>query len=164
MTAWSADERYEALVREHGDALLRLAVLITGNAHDGEDAVQDALIQVAAKWRETAEQSQLAYLKRAVANRAIDVTRRRRDILTDAVPESAVEPDFLAFDEDRAFFRMLQHLPQRQRAVLVLRFYANLDDRAIGRALGCTASTVRSQAHHAMRRLRADAALTQGRA
>jgi hypothetical protein len=41
MATWRADARYTRLVQEHGSALLRLAVMLTGNRHDAEDAVQD---------------------------------------------------------------------------------------------------------------------------
>lgn len=164
MTAWAGDERYTALVRQHGDELLRLGVLLTGNRHDAEDAVQDALIAVAGRWTSDEPRSGIAYLRRAVSNRAIDILRGRRDILTHEVPEiSREDAALLRYDDDRAFFGMLQGLPTRQRATLILRFYADLDDRTIGRILGCSVATVRSQAHHALNKLRADESLAEGR-
>jgi RNA polymerase sigma factor (sigma-70 family) len=162
MASWAADDRYTALVREHGGALLRLATLLTGNVHDGEDAMQDALIQVAQAG--TQPRDELAYLKRAVANRAVDLLRRRRDILTDTPPErTSLDAEFLRLEEDREFFRMLERLPPRQRQTLILRYYADLDDRAIARALGVSAVTVRTQARHALTKLRADEALLERR-
>jgi RNA polymerase sigma-70 factor (sigma-E family) len=156
MTGWNADERFHALVAEHADTLLRIALMLTGNRHDAEDAVQDALITVAERWNEAAPQSGLAYLKRAVSNRAIDLIRKRRDVITDDLPEVAVEDaGLLRTEDDRAFAARLVRLPLRQRATLVLRFQADLDDRSIAKILGCSVQTVRSQAHRGLATLRA---------
>ena len=158
MAGWSADERFDALVAQHADALLRLAIMLTGNRHDAEDVVQDALVAVAERWDASSPRSGYAYLKKAVSNRAIDVIRKRHDIITDVLPETAFdEPGFFRFDEDRAFFARLAVLPVRQRATLILRFYADLDDRTVGRILDCSVATVRSQAHRALATLRAQA-------
>lgn len=153
MTSWRADERYTALVSERGGALLRLAVLMTGNVHDAEDVVQDVLIAAASAWPVA---QPMAYLKRAVANRCIDLIRKRRDVLTDAPPERAVDDaGYLRHDETRAFVELVRSLPERQRAVVVLRYQADLDDRTIARMLDISIHTVRSQAQHAFATLRA---------
>jgi RNA polymerase sigma factor (sigma-70 family) len=45
-------------------------------------------------------------------------------------------------------------LPERQRAVVVLRYYEDLTEAQIAEALRCSTGTVKSQAHDAMRALR----------
>jgi RNA polymerase sigma factor (sigma-70 family) len=45
-------------------------------------------------------------------------------------------------------------LPERQRAVVVLRYYEDLTESQTADVLGCTIGTVKSQAHDAMRSLR----------
>jgi RNA polymerase sigma factor (sigma-70 family) len=101
------------------------------------------------------------YLKRAVANRCIDIMRKRRDVLTEAVPERHYEePGFLRHEQTRRFYDLVQQLPERQREVLVLRFTADLDDAAIAKILGITVNTVRSQAQHALGKLRASDSVT----
>lgn len=50
----------------------------------------------------------------------------------------------------------LRMLPRQQRAVIVLRYYEDLDDKAIGDLLDCSAATVRAHASRALSRLRAD--------
>jgi RNA polymerase sigma factor (sigma-70 family) len=161
MAQWRADARYTRLVEEHGTRLLHLAIMLTGNRHDAEDVVQDVLISVASAWPVS---SPVAYLKRAVTNRSIDVMRKRRDVLTDAPPERAVEDlGFLRHEEHRRFFAMVRDLPPRQRETIVLRYYADLDDQAIAKILGCSIQTVRSQAHHALTKLRAAEAANSGK-
>ena len=49
---------------------------------------------------------------------------------------------------------MLDGLAPRARAVLVLRFYADLDDAAIAAEMGIAASTVRATASRALATLR----------
>lgn len=152
MTAWRADARYTRLVGEHADRLLHLAVLMTGNRHDAEDIVQDVLISVASAWPVAYP---LAYLKRAVANRCIDLIRKRREVPTDDVPDSSYfDLRFFEHEELNEFFALLHELPPRQRETLVLRYQFDLSDGTIAKMLGISVATVRSQAQHALRKLR----------
>lgn len=152
MPEWGGDARYLQLVQKHGTSLLHLAILLTGNRHDAEDVVQDALIAVAAKWPlpQTA-----AYLRRAVSNRAIDVIRARRESVMDELPDAArVDEGLFRFEDDEGFFARVNSLPERQRQTLILRYHADLDDRDIARMLDVTVETVRSQAHRGLAKLR----------
>ena len=152
MAAWRADARYTRLVGEHADRLLHLAVLMTGNRHDAEDIVQDVLISVASTWPVAYP---LAYLKKAVANRCIDLIRKRREVPTDDVPDIAYDDQrFFEHEELNEFFVLLQDLPPRQRETLVLRYQFDLTDSTIAKMLGISIATVRSQAQHALRKLR----------
>ncbi len=154
MATWGADARYTRLIEQHGETLMRFAVMLAGNRHDAEDAVQDVLISVAKAWPVARP---LPYLRRAVANRVVDLARKRRDVLTDILPESTYdEPRFLRHEEDREFFALVQELPERQRQAIVLRYLADLGDAEIAQLLGCSQQTVRSQVHHALNKLRAD--------
>jgi len=159
MAAWAGDARYTELVRTHGTSLLQLAVLLTGNRHDAEDIVQDALISVANSWSITRPTAGGAYLRRAVANRAIDVARSRREIASDEIPDAAhIDTGFLEYENDQRFFELLAALPERQRATLVLKYHAELGNRDIARILGVTVTTVRSQMQHGLAKLRAQQA------
>ena len=53
-----------------------------------------------------------------------------------------------------AMWRLVRDLPPRQRAVVVLRFYEDLDDAAIAAIMRCSAVTVRTQAMRALTTLR----------
>ena len=156
MSAWGADAQYTRLVEQHGTALLRLAVLLTGNRFDGEDALQEALISVAGSWKRTRPQQAVAYLKKSVANACFDLMKKRRDISVSDVPDSPVhDRRFLKYEDDQQFFALVNTLPEGQRSTLILRYFADLDDRAIAEILGVTPETVRSQAHRGLEKLRA---------
>lgn len=149
------DEEYTSLLAEHGERLTRLAFLLTGNRADAEDAVQDAVISVASRWGSMSRQSPVGYLRTAVTRRAIDIVRRRRHVPLDLLLDLGdTDSGFLRLEGDIEFVRLLQGLPEKQRAVLVLRYHQRLDDHDIGRILGCTAMTVRSQASRALAKLR----------
>ena len=161
MTTWGADARYTRLVHEKGSALLRLAMLMTGNRHDAEDVVQDVLISVASAWP---VKRPMAYLRRAVANRCVDLIRQRRELAVESPPEVRWDdPGFLRFDETRRFYELLQELPARQRETLVLRYQFDYNDATIAQVLGITIATVRSQAQHGLRKLRMSENITAGK-
>ena len=50
--------------------------------------------------------------------------------------------------------RALRRLTHKQRAVIVLRFFEDLSPEDAAEVLGCSAGTVKSQTHHALRRMR----------
>jgi RNA polymerase sigma-70 factor (sigma-E family) len=152
MAAWGADARYTAMIDKHGRSLMHFAILLTGNHADAEDVVQDALIAVAERWSPS---HPLSYLRKAVANKAIDLIRKRRDIPTAEMPETLVEErGFLRHEHDESFFALVRSLPEGQRSTLILRYYADLDDGAIAAILGVSRATVRSQAMRGLDKLR----------
>jgi RNA polymerase sigma factor (sigma-70 family) len=139
---WPDDPGYEAFVRAHGETLLRLAALLTGNRDD-------------AQWSRVRGDTALAYMRTAVSRKAIDLRRRQRSAGVEPEEGFAEDPGFVRLEADAEFVGMLSALPDRQRAVLVLRYYADLDDAAVAKTLGCTVQTVRSQASRALAKLRA---------
>jgi RNA polymerase sigma factor (sigma-70 family) len=65
------------------------------------------------------------------------------------------EPDHATIHAERDALRAeLDRLPRRQRAVLVLRFYAGMTDAEIAEELDCSAGTVRGYASRALATLR----------
>ena len=152
-----ADDRLaevESLYRTRFRHFLRVATAITGSRELALEAVQDAFgdaIRSRATFR--GEGSLEAWVWRLVVNASRDARRR--------VEEMPMEPTAVA---DRANGRLdsselraaIAALPERQRLVLFLRYYADLDYRAIAEALEIktgTVSAMLNQAHHALRRL-----------
>jgi RNA polymerase sigma-70 factor (sigma-E family) len=139
---------FAGFVRDNTPALLRTAYLLTGNALQAEDLVQDTLVRLYPKWdRVQAADVPLAYVRRSLTNGFINQNRRasRREVAYEDVPER-VDPfdpvDQLA-DRDQ-IWAGLRHLSERQRAALVLRFFEDMSDDDAATALGCRVGTVRS--------------------
>jgi RNA polymerase sigma-70 factor (sigma-E family) len=145
--------------------LLRFAYLLCGDRHRAEDLLQDVLL---AMYRRFPDQLPLdnpvGYARRALANANVSRARRASssEVVVDLVPER-VDPAALDRADDAAerdvLWRALRTLPDRQRTVLVLRFYADATDDDIAATLGCRRGTVRSLASRALTTLRTDPTL-----
>ena len=158
----SNEERFEEFVATHRRTLLRFAYLVIGNRDDAEDAVQEALISVSRRWEKVRSETALAYVRRAVLNKAVEIRRRRPESALRAADAHGVDAALLRFEEDQAFFQRLQELPTRQRAALVLRYFYDLPDSEVAAQLNCSAQTVRSQIHRGLAKLRTEAASREG--
>jgi RNA polymerase sigma factor (sigma-70 family) len=145
----------EELFRLRYGAFLRVAVAITGSSDVGRDAVQEGLARALAGRASFRGSGSLeAWLWRTVVNTARNISARSPAIAEASdLAASATAPD----DERRAEVRAaVRRLPERQRLVLFLRYYADLDYASIGIVLGIrrgTVSATLNQAHSAMRRL-----------
>ena len=157
---------YEEFARTRLPALLRYAVMLTGDPHTAADIVQDTMVRAHLKWRRvSAAQSPEAYVRQMVTNAFLDWrggSWLRRVVLRDrpVEPPPAADPAQQSAERDR-IWRLLAGLPRRQRAVLVLRYYEDLADADIAELLGCTVGTVRGYASRALATLRASAQSVQ---
>jgi RNA polymerase sigma-70 factor (ECF subfamily) len=135
---------------------LRVATAATGSLESGRDAVHDAFVGVVRSRNGFRGESPLSgWVWRSVVNAALK--RRRddppgRDLPIEASAELAVysEPSF----EHEAARAAIAALPERQRIVLFLRYYADLDYDAIGVALDISSGTVGATLHDAHTALR----------
>jgi RNA polymerase sigma-70 factor (sigma-E family) len=150
---------FEEYVTARGAALVRFARVLVGDPHRAEDLVQDALAKAYVRWNRIVRTDHPdVYLRRAVLNASRSWWRRRgsHERPTDQAVDRAAPGDVGAEAVERdALWRRLTRLPDRQRAVLVLRYYEDLDDATIGAILGCTPATVRTHAMRALNTLRA---------
>jgi len=150
---------FDEYVRVRGPALVRLAWLIAGDRHLGEDLVQEVLTKAYPRWgRIIADGRPDLYLRRMLVNAHVSWRRRRSSReLPDGGErmERADRADIGAEAADRdAMWRLIRGLPPKQRVTIVLRFYEDLDDAAIAEVLGCAPATVRTHTMRALATLR----------
>jgi RNA polymerase sigma-70 factor (sigma-E family) len=160
-TAVAADEHFATFVRQHTDALLKTAYLLTRNGPDAEELVQDTLVWLYPRWAQVqAAEYPLAYVRKSSVNRflagkrkmsATEITFGDHDGWT---VETAGLDETSAFDERDLMWRELGRLPERQRAAIVLRFFHDLPDAEVAEALDCRVGTVRSLISRALGALR----------
>jgi RNA polymerase sigma-70 factor (sigma-E family) len=149
--ASDADWAVTALFRDHHLELVRLALVMVGDVATAEDVVQDAFEHLHKRWHRLREPgSGLAYARSSVLNGCRSVHRRsavaRRHVTRLTGPPGA-GPDAEAALGDRGeMLAALRRLPRRQREVLVLRYYADLDVTEIAATLRISPSAVRSTA------------------
>ena len=150
---------FEDYVAARGAALVRFARVLVGDQHRAEDLVQDALARAYLRWNRIVRTDQPdVYLRRAVLNGSRSWWRRgvSRERPVEQPADRPAPGDLGAETAERdALWRNLSRLPARQRAVLVLRYYEDLDDATIAEVLGCTPVTVRTHAMRALTALRA---------
>ncbi|MEV4717683.1 SigE family RNA polymerase sigma factor [Micromonospora noduli] len=149
---------FEEYVSTRGPALVRLARLLTGDEHRAEDLTQDVLARAYVHWRKIARADHPdVYVRRMLVNANTSWWRRRssRELATAEFADRPGRGDLGGDAADRdEMWRLILGLPDRQRAVLVLRYYEDLDDPTIAQILGCSPVTVRTHAMRALSQLR----------
>lgn len=152
-----SEHRLSDLYWRHAGDAVRLAFLLTGDHHAAEDIVQDAFVRLFSRFQELRSPDAFEiYLRRTVVNLSRDRFRRlklERDQVTKAnTPRQAEVTSRL---EDRELIRhALRSLPHRQRAALVLRFYADLSEQQTAEVLQCSVAAVKSLVSRATASLR----------
>lgn len=152
-------ERYLAAYDLHAARLYRIALLLLhGDRHDAEDAVQEVFLSAHRPWSEGRVDDLGPYLRRSLTNRitssgrhrtVVDrFTRRRRADDRGSLDVGDEATDHVALQ------RALDALPTKQRAAVVLRYYEGLSIAETASLLGVTDGTVKSQVSDALHKLR----------
>ncbi|MEU7001572.1 SigE family RNA polymerase sigma factor [Nonomuraea sp. NPDC046570] len=161
MRPWGVE--FEEFVQARGAALLRYGYVLTGNADDAADLVQEALLKLGDTWQRVRNKDNPeGYVRTIMARQHVSWwRRRRREQVTGEVPEGS----YTDGHSSEELWHELRALPRKQRAVIVLRYYEDLSDKEIAEILGISRGTVRSQASRALDKLRVrPSVLEMGRA
>ena len=148
-----------ALYGAHRLGLVRLAVLLVDDLASAEDVVQDAFLAFSRNSHRLADpDAALGYLRACVVNGARSMIRRRqvaRKYQHLSLPSEVAGADagVMQADQQRTVLRALHRLPDRQREVLVLRYWSELSEAQIAEALGISRGAVKSHTSRGMRRL-----------
>jgi RNA polymerase sigma-70 factor (ECF subfamily) len=162
-------EALTPLVDRHYTRLYRIALGYLRQRDDALDVVQEAFVkafQAASRWDGSADAG--PWLSRITVNLSIDRWRRNRrrgqtfsplaegDHL-EALADHGPAPDrgVLRREAGGRLSVALQDLPERQRAIVVLRHYEELSLEEIATTLGISLGTVKSSLHRALHRMRA---------
>jgi RNA polymerase sigma-70 factor (ECF subfamily) len=147
----------EAVYRLRHEELLRVAIAITGSRELGEDAVQEGLARaLAGRSSFRASGTLESWLWKIVVNAARNIAARTPRVVDAGEGDSPPTDDAVDLSAIR---KGVARLSERQRLVLFLRYYADLDYAAIARVLGIrrgTVSATLNQAHAALRTLLAE--------
>jgi RNA polymerase sigma-70 factor, ECF subfamily len=140
----------EALYRAEYGRFVAVAAMLCGDTESGRDAVQEGFaraIQSRSSYR--GHGALEGWVWRIVVNAAHSVARQSRPASIRVVPERAG-----AAPVEGPEYALLAALPLRQRTVLFLRYYADLDYRAIADVLEVEVGTVGSTLNAALAALR----------
>lgn len=151
------EEALRAAFEEHYTSLLKLCIALSDRRDVGEDIVQEAFVRAARRIPGLPSEEILPYLRQVALNlwrnrlRRLAIEARLRP----ASRESFQHPS-AHIDERTVVSAALSRLPSRQRACVVLRYYADLSERETANLLRCSVGTVKSQTSRALAKLRKD--------
>jgi RNA polymerase sigma-70 factor (sigma-E family) len=150
--------KVDRLYAEHATPALRLAYLLTGDAHLAEDLVQDAFLRMFGRFRHLRDPGAFGpYLNRTIVNLSRDHFRRRQleakhlDRERASASRSTSQPDV---GQQQMLVAALQDLPDRQRAAVVLRHHQDLSERQVAETLGCSLGAAKALIARGMETLR----------
>jgi RNA polymerase sigma-70 factor (sigma-E family) len=154
------DDDFVEFVSGTWSRFYRMAFLLAAEDRTAaEDLLQTAMEKTYARWPKVRRMEHPeAYVRKIMVNAVISRWRRPgrgRESLQSTVPEPSFPPtgDSGVIDHTLVW-PLVCALPDRQRAVVVLRYYEDLTAVETADVLGCSVGTVKSQAHDALQSLR----------
>lgn len=155
------DEAVEALFRSEYAGLLRLAYRIVGDRYAAEDVVMEAFTSLYRHWSGMRRSSApLPYLRSAVILGSRTVIRQlvrdrtRRPVWDVGRPDPSSEAAIAGREAD-CLAEAVRTLPDRQREVIVCRYYLELSEAETAQLLGLAVGSVKRHAHRARETLSA---------
>ena len=151
-------------MRAASPGLLRAAWLLVDDWPAAEDLVQTAFEKTWPRWgRLLDDRQRLAYLHRVLTNAFLRGQRRRwlDEVATGDMPYRVGVDETDALLLRTSVLAAVRRLPPRQRAVIALRYLADLTEAQTAAAMRCSTGTVKGYSARALASLRADPAVTE---
>lgn len=147
---------FDEFVRSRSIRLIRAAYAMTGDRNVAEDLIQDVMAKVFLRWT-SIHTSPDAYAHKVLVRTVTDRWKaryRRPEVPLNPAHDrpTADSADAQALRDE--LVRALRELPPRQRAVIAMRFLADLSEADVAAAAGCSVGTVKSQISRGLVRLR----------
>lgn len=149
---------FAAIVRQHQSMVYSLAWHYVRDATLAEDLAQDVFLHLHRNLGSIESAQHLTnWLRKVTIQRCIDQTRRRRlrpRLSLDEAPEPRTTPSNPDPLLESRLAEMIAGLPERHRAVVILRYQEDLEPAEIAETLGIPLGTVKSNLHRALASLR----------
>jgi RNA polymerase sigma-70 factor (sigma-E family) len=153
----STDQDFAEFVGARWGSLYRLAYLLAASPTGAEDLLQTTLEKAYMNWsRIRSMEYAEAYVRRMLVTTLVSGRRRAwtRERPSDHFPDVIGDSEDVPVLDRSLLWPLVCALPDRQRAVIVLRYYEDLSEAQIADVLGCAPGTVKSQSHAGMAALR----------
>jgi RNA polymerase sigma factor (sigma-70 family) len=142
-----AEDTFEGFFERNHARLIRGLYLVTGNAQEAEEIMQDAFLAVWERWDRIREMDDpTGYLFRTAMNRSRSRVRRASRAARRTVGRLEGRDVFADVEDRETVGRALAAVSPRQRAALVLTEYLGFPSEEAGKILGIKAATVRALA------------------
>ena len=153
------DITFAEIVHEYQSMVYSIGWHLIGNRAVAEELAQDVFLKLHQCWATIESRAHAAnWLRRAMTQRAIDHSRRAR-LRPRIGLDQAPEPSRPAHDSDPLLSSRLESLiallPERSRAIVVLRFQEEMDPAEIAGTLGLSVGAVKSNLHRSLTWMRA---------
>ena len=177
------DASFSTFMDQAGPALLRTAWFLAGDTDRAQELTQAAFVKTFLVWHRIDPGTAVAYARRCMVNHKIDVWRAtRHEVVADLTSTgfelgppsqsgwqsgspswlhtlSQSRDDAMATSDHRDdLVRRLSQLPEQQRKIVVLRYYADQSEASVAEALGISIGAVKSAASRGLTALRQHAA------
>lgn len=158
MRAEALQKKVEEIILDSYEAMYRLAYTYVHSEEDALDIVQESVYKAI---KHSASVKQESYIKtwlwRIVMNTALDFIRKnRKEIAVDAFFENGKEDSYRDFDTIEA----LKVLTEKEKTVVVLRFFEDQKLSEIAKILNENTNTVKTILYRSLRKLKLE--LTEG--
>jgi RNA polymerase sigma-70 factor (ECF subfamily) len=162
-----SDRDFTSAMRAHHPKLYRTACFLTGNHHEGEDLLQETLLEAWKSWNSFEDRSSVytwvyrilirryhRWQRRQILRRMFFVPAADRKESQTFIDPSELPGALLEHDEQNAqFWKLLEGLRPKHREALVLRYAENMRLEQMAEALRLPLGTVKSRLNHAQARL-----------
>lgn len=150
------DQEFAEFFSARFEGARRIAYAMCGSWPDAEEIAQSAFVKLYARWSKIRIETVDAYLRTVLTRVFLDTKRRARarEQIVAELPDT-IAPADAGPGERLALRAALLAVPPGQRAVLVLRYVADLSVDQVAETLGCSAGTVKSQTARGLTALRA---------
>jgi len=163
------DESFATFMAGAGPAMLRTAWFLTGDTDRAQELTQAAFVKTYVVWHKIDHATALAYARRCLVNHKIDVWRATRHEVVADVTSPGFELGSVSSSQSQSqsnnsaaatvdhrddLVRRLSRLPEQQRKIVVLRYYADQSEASVAEALGISVGAVKSAASRGLASLR----------
>ncbi|HUK89533.1 MAG TPA: RNA polymerase sigma factor [Blastocatellia bacterium] len=155
---------FEHIVKKHQSMVFSLAYHFLHDRGVAEELAQEVFLSLYKNLASIKTAAHLVcWLRKVTGHRCLDQVRRQKlrpYISLDQAPEPAVEASFPDSMMTAALEQVIGELPEKQRAVLILRYQEDLDPLEIARTLDMPVNTVKSHLRRSLIALREKLAIT----
>ncbi len=146
----------ESIFRGHYVRLVQSLALVCGDREEAADALQEAFLQLEARWSVISKfEDPVAWVRRVALNRVLSFRRslaRRARALTRLTERAGAA--HAADGNDLALRDALHHLSPQQRTAIVLFYFADLPVAEVAASMGVSEGTVNQHLHRGREALR----------
>ncbi len=142
----------ERVLLENYDKYYRLAYSYMKSEQDALDVVQESAYKAIRDCGQVKEQRYIGtWLYRIVVNTALDALRRRgREVALEEWQENSWQPSYAGLE----LWEILDRLDEKERTVVVLRYFHDLKLEDIAGILGENVNTVKARLYRTLKKMR----------